>query len=398
MASTARIDGFRKGKVPLPVLRARFGENASSDAVNEIINETLAKALAEVKATPAGRPSIIEVDSKDKNNFSYTVEFEVYPEIKAADFAKVKVEQIKVKITKADEDKTLQGLIEQSSEYKIVQRPSAIGDRVIVDFKGLIDGETFEGGEAQDFKLVLGKGAMIKGFEEGLVGIAADKNTSLKLKFPKDYHAATLAGKVAVFEVLVKEVSEPKTLKLDDKFAKKFGEKNMDALTNSIKTKMQAEADNRLASINKDALFSALLAVNDFEVPQASVDAEAQNLLQEMNERMQQQGIPAKGNLPAETFNPEAQRRVKLGLLIAQIASNYKLSASKDQIQVKLKEMSQAYGENAQKMIDYYNQDPARLSSIELLVVEKMVENAILEKAKITTKNKKFEEITQQSA
>lgn len=398
MQSTANIDGFRKGKVPLSMLRARFGENAKTDAVNEIVNETLVEALEQVKATPAGRPNISNIDSKDKDNFSYTLEFEVYPQIKIADFSKVKVEQIRVKITQADEDKTLQGLIEQSTEYKAVKRIAKTNDEVNIDFKGLIDGETFKGNEAKDFKLVLGKGSMIKGFEAGLLGISAGKTTNLSLKFPKDYHLATLAGRAVNFEVLVKQVSEPKTPELNDEFAKKFGEKNMDALKKSIKQQMQIEVDNQTANINKDTLFGALLAVNDFEVPQSSVDAEAQNLLEEMNQRMEQQGMPAKDNLPAKAFNQEAQRRVQLGLLIAQISDEYKLSANKEQIDAKLQEMSRTYGENAQQMINHYKQDPAKLKSIELLVVEKMAEDVILAKAKISIKDKKFEEITQQTA
>ncbi|MDC9715342.1 MAG: trigger factor [Gammaproteobacteria bacterium] len=396
MASQVNIDGFRKGKVPMSIMRKQFGNHANSDAVNELVDDTLLDALTEVKVTPASRPSITKIDAEGEKDFSYTVEFEVYPEIKVADFSKLKVEQTQVEITKADEERTLKGLTEQSTEYKAVKRKSSDGDQVTIDFKGMIDGEVFEGGVAKDFKIILGKGSMIAGFEDGLKGIAAGKSTSLDLTFPKDYHAPQLAGKAVVFEVEVTEVGEPTAPKLDDEFAKKFGEKDMDALQESMKKQMRVEVDNRLTNQNKDDLFSALLAANDFEVPQESINNEAQSLLQETKQRLQQQGMPAQDNMPAATFNPEAERRVKLGLLVNQISSENKFNASKEQIDEKLQEMAQTYGENSQQMLDYYNADPARLATIELIVVEQMVQDLILKSAKVTVNKKDFQAVTQQ--
>jgi len=350
--------------------------------------------LADVKVTPAARPTITKIDSKDKDDFSYTVEFEVYPKIEVADFSKLKIEQTEVKITKADEEKTLEGLITQSIEYKSVKRKSKDGDQVTIDFEGIMDGKVFDGGKATDFQLVLGKGSMIKGFEDGLTDVAAGKSISLDLTFPKDYHAPELAGNKVTFEISVTDVSSPKTPKLDNKFAEKFGEKDMDALKKGMKEQMRVEIDNRLSEENKNAIFDALLAANDFVVPQASIDNEARNLLQEMQERMQQQGMQPQADLEASAFNTEGERRVKLGLLIGEVASSNNLTASKDQLDAKLEEMSQMYGENAQQMIDYYNEDPTRLTHVELLVVEKMVQDVVLEKADITFKNKKFQEVT----
>ena len=397
MASQVNIDGFRKGKVPLSILRQKFGDHAGSDAVNEIVNDTLVDALSDAKVTPAARPSITKIDSKDVNEFSYTVEFEVFPEIDVADFSKLEVEQIEVEITEEDEQRTLQGLIDQATEYKPVKRKSKQDDQVTIDFKGIIDGKEFEGGEAKDFKMVLGKGSMIEGFEAGLTDIAAGKSTTLELTFPENYHAPQLAGKDVTFEIEVKEIGSPKAPKLDKSFAERFGEKDMESLKASMKEQMRVEIDNRLAGQNKDTLFNALLDANDFTVPQASIDNEAQSLMQEMQERLQQQGMPMQDDMPASTFNPEAERRVKLGLLVNQISSDNKFNASKEQIDEKLQEMAQQYGENAQQMLDYYNGDPSRLATIELLVVEKMVQDLILESAKVTVKNKKFQEVTGQA-
>jgi len=396
MASKVSVDGFRKGKVPLSIMRKQFGGRASSDAVNEIVNDTLTEALADAKVTPASRPAITKIDTENKDTFSYTVTFEVFPEIKVADFSKLKIIQTEVKITKADEEKTLKGLSEQATEYKSVKRKSKEGDQVTIDFKGMLDGEVFEGGVASDFKMVLGKGSMIAGFEDGLLDVAAEKSVTLNLTFPKEYHAPQLAGKDVVFEVEIKEVAAPQSPKLDDEFAKRFGEKDIDDLKKSMKAQMQVELDNRLNNQNKDDLFGALLEANDFEVPQESINNEAQSLKQEMEQRLQQQGMPSQGNMPASAFNPEAQRRVKLGLLVNQISSDNKFNASKEQIDTKLNEMATAYSGEAQQMLDYYNAEPSRLATIELMVVEQMVQDLILESAKVTIQKKTFEEVTQQ--
>lgn len=399
MASQVSIDGFRKGKVPVSIMRKQFGARANSDAVNEIVNDTLFDALSEVKITPASRPDITEINTESEETFTYTVAFEVYPEVKVTDFSTLKVEQAEVEITQADEDKTLKGLTEQAVEYKAVKRKSKQGDQVTIDFKGMLDGEVFEGGVASDFKLILGKGSMIKGFEEGLLGVASGDSTTLDLTFPKAYHAPKLADKAVVFEIKIKEVSEPVMPELDAKFSVKFGAKDMDTLKINMRKQMDVKAANRLNNQNKDVLFSVLLEANNFDVPQASINQEAQNLLQEMQQRLQQQGMPSQGNnMPASTFNPEAERRVKLGLLINQIATDNKIEATKEQLDAKLAEMAESYGENSQKMLDYYNADPSRMSTIELMVVEKMVQDLILKEAKVTIKKVAFEEITQTQA
>lgn len=396
MASQAKIDGFRKGKVPVSLLRKRFGASASTDAANEVVNETLGNALEESKSNPASQPTLTKIDSKDGKFFYYTVEFEVFPEVKAADFSKIKVEQVKVKITKEDEDRTLNGLKEQLTEYATVKRKSKTGDRLTIDFKGTVDGEVFDGGEAENFTLVLGKGSMIEGFEDGLTDISTGKSLKLNLTFPKEYHADNLAGKDVIFEINVKDVASPKKPKLDEKFAEKFGEKDMDSLYIAMKERMRVEADSIVSKRNKDSVLDQLLQENDFEVPQASVESEAQLLLKDMESQLQQQGIPSNGNIPLSNFNDEATKRVKLGILVRKIVEDNKLSAEKDQVNDKLKEMAQSYGENAQQMMDYYNQDPNRLAGIESLVIEQMVVDLVLEKAKVTSKNLKFEEVTQQ--
>ena len=275
-----------------------------------------------------------------------------------------------------------------------MQRKSKVGDQITIDFKGMIDGKTFDGGTATDFKMILGKGSMIKGFEEALVGVVAKQNIDLDLTFPKQYHAPKLAGKNVIFEVKVKTVASPKTPELDDKFAKKFGEKNMHALKQSTKERMQIELDKRLNNQNKERLFNALLKANDFIAPQISINNEAQNLKQELEQRLQQQGMPTQGDIDVASFNSQAERRVKLGLLVGKIASDNKLSAKKEQINAKINEMAKIYDEDSQQLLDYYNADPARLATIELMLVEQMVQDLILASANVTIKQETFEEVT----
>lgn len=393
LATKVRIDGFRKGKIPANILRQRFGASAKSDAATEMVSETLEDALKDVDIVPAAQPSLTNVDTENSESLVYTIEFEVYPEIKLHSLSKLKINQVTSKVTKEDEERALQDLQDRSTEYKSVKRKSKEGDRLIIDFEGLMDGESFEGGAAEGFEIILGRGTMIEGFEKGLIDIAPGKTVEVNATFPEDYHVENLAGREAVFKVKVNEVGSPIELKRDDDFAKKFGEKDFETMKSRMTSQMKIELDSRLIQQNKDTAFSALLEANDFEVPEGSISSEASRLQQDMESRMEQQGMPSKGKLPAEMFNEEAARRVKLGLLINKIATDSEITADKDLVDAKLNEMSLQYGESAQQMVDWYNTDPSRLASIESIVVEDLVAKHIANEAKVTSTDRNFLEI-----
>ena len=393
LASKVRIDGFRKGKIPAAILRQRVGGSAKSDAANEIVTETLAEALTDADVSPAAQPSLVNVDTENSEKFIYTIEFEVYPEIKVASLSNLKMDQVDSKVTEEDEERALQDLQDRSTEYKTVKRKSKEGDRLIIDFEGLLDGESFEGGAAEGFEIVLGRGTMIEGFEKGLIDIAPEKTVEVTATFPEDYHVENLAGREAVFKVTINEVGEPTEVKRDDEFAKKFGEKDFETMKSRMTKQMQVELESRLVQQNKDTAFTALLDANDFEVPEGSISTESLKLQQDMESRMEQQGMPSKGKLSAEMFQEEAARRVKLGLLINKIATDGEIKAEKDQVDAKLNEMALQYGESAQQMIDWYNTDPSRLANIESIVVEDMVAKHVAEQAKVTMTDKTFLEI-----
>jgi trigger factor len=393
LATKVRIDGFRKGKIPANILRQRFGASAKSDAATEMVSETLEDALKDADVVPAAQPSLTNVDTENSESLIYTIEFEVYPEIKVNTLSNLKIDQVTSKVTEEDEERALQDLQDRSTEYKSVKRKSKEGDRLVIDFEGLMDGESFEGGAAEGFEIVLGRGTMIDGFEKGLIDIAPGKTVEVNATFPEDYHVENLAGREAVFKVKVNEVGSPIELKRDDEFAKKFGEKDFETMKTRMTSQMKMELESRLVQQNKDTAFSALLEANDFEVPEGSVSSEALRLQQDMESRMEQQGMPSKGKLPVEMFNEEAARRVKLGLLINKIATDSEITAEKDLVDAKLNEMSLQYGESAQQMIDWYNTDPSRLANIESIVVEDLVAKHIADEAKVTSTEKNFLEI-----
>jgi len=393
LAKKARVDGFRKGKIPATILRQRFGASAKADATNEVVSETLEEALADADVSPAARPSLTTVDTESSDNFSYTIEFEVYPEVSVAPLSNLNIDQISATVSDEDEERALQDLQDRATEYKTVKRKSKNGDRLIIDFEGLLEGESFEGGAAEGFEIVLGRGAMIEGFEQGLIDVAAGKTVEIKATFPEDYHVENLAGREAVFKVKVNEVGSASEMKRDDEFAKKYGENDFETMKSRMSKQMQMELSSRVIQQNKDAAFTALLTANDFEVPEASVSSEAMKLQQDMEARMEQQGMPSKGNFPEAMFQEEASRRVKLGLLINKIASDSEIKPEKEQVDAKLKEMSMQYGESAQQMIDWYNSDPSRLAGVESIVVEELVAKHVALEAKVNVTEKTFQEI-----
>ncbi len=392
-AKKARIDGFRKGKIPATILRQRFGASAKADATNEVVSETLEEALTDADVSPAAQPSLTTVDTESSDNFIYTIEFEVYPEVSVAPLSKLSIDQISATVSDEDEERALQDLQDRATEYKTVKRKSKNGDRLIIDFEGLLDGESFEGGAAEGFEIILGRGAMIEGFEKGLLDVAVGKTVEVKATFPEDYHVENLAGREALFKVKVNEVGSPKEIKRDDEFAKKYGENDFETMKGRMSKQMQMELSSRVIQQNKDAAFTALLTANDFEVPEASVSSEAMKLQQDMEARMEQQGMPSKGNFPEAMFQEEASRRVKLGLLINKIASDSEIKPEKEQVDAKLKEMSMQYGESAQQMIDWYNSDPSRLTGVESIVVEELVAKHVAVEAKVNVTERTFQEI-----
>lgn len=396
ISKNANINGFRKGKAPINVLKQQFSHKINTDASNEMISESLPKALQDAKVSPANQPKLIKIDLQNKEKFIYVVEFEVFPEIKVKPFASLEIEQFSASIKEDDKLKALEELKERATEFKSVKRKSQKGDRLTIDFEGTIDGEPFEGGAQENFDIIIGKGLMIEGFEEGLIGVVANKEKEIevKAKFPKNYSVKDLSNKQAIFRIKVKEVAKPNSVKIDDNLAKTYGDKDENSMKERVFSQMQKALDERLTQINKGNIFDAILKDNEFAVPEDSVKSEAKILQADMQEKMAQQGMP-QNNIPEEVYNEEASRRIKLSLLINKIASDNELILKKEAIEAKIKVIAENYQQDYQNVLKWYKEDKSRMMSVESLVMEEMVVDFIASKAKMKKTVKEFNELMQ---
>ncbi len=388
-----KIDGFRQGKVPLNIIKNKYGTNAKTDAANEVVSEVLPQAFEAEKLYPAGQPELTKIDFEGSEHFSFTVTFEVFPEVTINDLSTLEITQQTGEITEDDKEHTLQGLKEQAATFNSVERPSASGDKVKINFEGFVDGEAFEGGKAEGFDLVLGKNTMIPGFEDALIGKKAGEEFEFNVHFPTEYNAKHLAGKEATFKINMIEVNETQYPEVDAEFAQKFGKESTEELLAGIAEQMQMQLDEKLEFVNKNLVFDALLASHELEVPKASVQSEAQNLLADMQNRMKEQGLPENNAITPELFTDEATKRVKLGLLVNTITTEHNITASDEAVDAKLAQMSQSFGDNAQGMIDYYKANADALEGVKSMVVEAQVAQFIADQANVTVEEKPFSEI-----
>jgi len=394
LARHVRLDGFRPGKVPMRTIKQRFGEQVRQEAYGTLIQETLYEAANQQQLMPAGEPQVELREAAEEGGLGYTATFEVMPEVKVADLSGQAVTRVTADVTDADVDAMIEKLRSQRTVWNDVERGAKDGDTVHIDFKGMIDGEAFEGGTAQNVPLVLGSGSMIEGFEAGLLGAKAGDERTLEVTFPQDYRAEHLAGKDAVFEVKVQRVAEPRLPEIDEEFVKAFGveEGTVEALRADVAKNMRHELKQRLNSIAKERVMDALIAANPMEVPKALLNQEAERMKQQMVQDMQQRGQRSSVDLPASVFADQARRRVHLGLLVAEIINEQKLSPSEDQLRETIADFAESY-EDPQEVVDYYLQDPNARKSIENLVLENLVVEWALAQMQVTDEAKSFSDV-----
>ncbi len=389
IAKQVRLDGFRPGKVPLKVVRQRFGDHVRQEAYGELIQSTFYEAASGEKLNPAGEPRI-EVNDDD-SGFSYTAEFEVVPEVTLNDLSDATLERTTAEVTDADLDDMLDKLRKQRVTWNKVERPAQDGDQVTVSFVGKVDGEEFEGGSAHNVPIELGAGRMIEGFEQGLLGASAGEERTVHLNFPDDYQAEHLAGKPASFEITVNEVAEAVLPELDEEFAKAFGveEGGLEKLRADIRENMERELRQKLRSRNKEKVMDLLLEKNDFTVPQALIDSEAQRLKEEMKQQMQGQSSV---DLPLDIFREQAQRRVKLGMLVAAIVDEQKIEVDEERVRSTIDEFAASY-ESPQELRDWYYADNERLNPVRNLVLEDQVVDWITSQVNVVDQQSSFQEL-----
>ena len=395
MTKTVKVKGFRPGKVPLKIVKQQYAQQVRQEVVGDVLQSTLYEAIGQEKLNPAGQPRVDSIKSDPGEGMEYTALFEVYPEVKLGDLSKETIEKPITELTDADVADMLETVRGQHKEWVSVERAAKEGDQLNINFKGMIDGELFPGGEAADMPIDLGSGRMIKGFEEGLIGAKAGDDVSLNVTFPDDYHAKELAGKPVQFDTHVNKVEESKLPELDDDFAKKLGIKDasVESMHKEIKASMQLELDNRLNTKTKAAVMDALINAHDFEVPKAMVEEESEAIKKNMLENLKQQGMQDQGvDVNASMFADQAIRRVKLGLIMSEIVKSEKIEADDELVKKKIEEIAAPY-EQPQQVVDYYNADKQRLAEVRALVTEEQVVDWAMEKSKVVDKSVSFKEI-----
>ena len=393
-ARTVRMDGFRPGKVPMRVVKQRYGEQVKQDAYGELIQSSYYEAVTQENLKPVGDPSIELREDEADGGLAYTATFEVMPEIEVADLTALEIKRPVTEVVDADIDNMIEKLRQQRTEWTDVDRGAQNDDRVTLDFTGLMDGEAFEGGTASDIPLVLGSGTMIPGFEEGLLGAKAGDKPVLELKFPEDYRVENLAGKDVTFEVEVKAVAEPKLPELDEEFVKSMGVEDgtEESLRNEIRENMEREVRQKVKGRTKEQVMDALLAANEFTVPAAMVSQEAAALKQQTQQEMAQSGQQSTVDLPVSVFEPQAERRVKLGLLVGEIMRKNEIEVDQARVDEAIAEQASTF-ENPQEIIDWYKENAQARASVENVVLEDQVVDMILDQAKVEEEQLSFDEL-----
>lgn len=383
-AKTIRIDGFRKGKVPVSVVKKRYGQGIRMEAVEQIMRDAYVEAIEKESLQPAGMPSIEPKNFAEGADLEFVAKVEVYPEITLADASAITVKRVSSEVTDADVENMLETLRKQNSDWSAVEREAADGDQVTIDFVGYLGDEAFDGGAAEGHKLVLGSNTMIPGFEAGILGAKAGEERTISVTFPEDYQAEHLKGKEASFKITVAEVAEQIVPELNDAFVEKFGlkESTVDALRAEVRKNMERELNQAVKAKLKNSLFDGLLSINEVHAPAAVVDQEVDALRKQAAQQFGGQGFDA-SQLPAELFQEEATKRAKLGLLISEVIKQNELKVDDERVRAFLEDMAQAYQE-PQQVIDFYLKNKEQLSQVQSAVLEEQVVDKLLETAQIT--------------
>ena len=388
---TARLKGFRPGKVPPKIVRQRYGGQIRNEVVSDVIRSSYAKAVRQEQLNPAGGPQIEPISTGGDEHFSYRATFEVFPEIELKPAGSLTVEIPKVEVLESDVDEMLETIREQRAEWLPADRKSALGDRVVVDFNGTVGGEPFEGGEGKEVPVVLGGGQVVEGFDKALRKVEAGQEKTAKVKFPKSYPVADLAGKRAVFEISVHRVEEKHVPEVDGEFleAMAIEEGGVDALRVELRSNMEREMNERLRAASRAAAFEALLKLNRIDVPSVMVQEECSTMQAEAMRRMGIEDVEKAP--PASSFETAARRRVTLGLLVREMIGKHGIQLDRGRVNERIKELSAPY-EDAQRVAQAYRSSPELMSQVESGVLEDQVADYIVEHGKTREKRVGFKE------
>ncbi len=387
---TAKIKGFRPGKVPAKLVRQRYGKQVRKEVLGEVLQKSFSAAVTQEKLNPAGGPKI-ETEAENGKTFVFTATFEVMPECELKDLEKIKIEKVEVTIGDEDIEAMFTSLRKQKATWEVVDRKSGEGDRVTIDFVGKLKGEVFPGSEGKDYQVVIGAGQMLADFEKGLEGVQAGDEKTFKVKFPKDYHADELAGKKADFTITAHRVEDEILPELNDDFAAMFNvsEGGLKQFTVDVRENMEREADLKIKSDVRDQVMKALLDANPLDIPQTLKHQEMHSL---QREAMQRMGVEDEEHAPPlSNFSAAAEQRVKLGLLLRQVISDKELTIDAAMLRVRVEELCAGY-ENSDDMVNMYLSNPQVMQQIEPMVIEQQAIDWILENGKVKAKKISFGE------
>ena len=400
LSRTVRADGFRPGKVPMSVVAQRYGYSVHYEVMNDKVSRAFADAAGEAKLRVAGAPKITQKDEAPEGQLAFDATFEVYPEVKLGDLSAVEVERVQAEVGDAAIDRTLDILRKQRRTFQ--QKPqaegAAEGDRVTIDFEGKIDGVPFTGGQAEGFQFIIGEGQMLEQFDAAVRGMKAGESKTFPLQFPADYQGKDVAGKEADFLVTLTKVETQHLPEVNEAFAKSLGiaDGSIEGLRADIRKNLEREVRFRVLARNKAAAMDALLAAAELDVPKALVDGEVERLVGAAREDLKKRGMKDadKAPLPTELFQAQAERRVRLGLVVAELVRANSLQARPEQLQKHIEEMSQSYEKPAEVM-RWYLGDRQRMAEVEAVVVENNVTDHVMSHAKIADKTLAFDELMQ---
>jgi len=402
LARTVKMDGFRPGKVPMNVVAQRYGYSVHQEVMNDKVGEAFAIAANEAKLRVAGHPHITERDAAPEGQMSFDAVFEVFPEVVIGDLATAEVEKLSTEVTDAAIDKTVEILRKQRRTFALRPHdaPAQDTDRVTVDFEGKIDGETFPGGKADDFQFIIGDGQMLKEFEDATRGMKHGESKTFPLAFPADYHGQDVAGKTADFMVTLKKVEAANLPEVDGALAKSLGiaEATVEALRADIRKNLDREVKYRLLARNKQAVMDALLSKAELDLPKSSVQAEMDRMVEAARADLKQRGIKDadKAPIPEDIFRPQAERRVRLGLVVSELVRANSLHAKPEQIKAHVDELASSY-EKPADVVRWYFGDNRRMAEVEGIVIENNVTEFVLSKAKVTEKAMSFDDLMAQN-
>ena len=405
-ARTAKAPGFRPGKVPLKMVAQQYGYQVETEVLNDKVGRAFSEAASENNLRVAGYPKIEPKTGAGDDVVAFDATFEVYPDVKVGDLSGAEVEKVTSTVTDAEIDKTIDILRKQRVHYHVKGEHGAHGDggsdlsaqdgdRVTLDFVGTIDGVEFQGGKAEDYAFVLGEGRMLKEFEDAARGLKVGESKTFPMTFPEDYHGKDVAGKTAEFTITIKKIEWAHLPEVDTEFAKSLGVADGDLakMREDIRSNLEREINGRTKARTKDNVMNALIANSELDVPKALVDAEVERLIEMARQDMAQRGMNVKDMpFPPELFQAQAERRVRLGLILAELVKANKLEATPEQVKAQVEEFAQSY-EDPQQVMKYYYSDRRRLSEVEALVLEENVVNYVLGQAKVTEKPVSFDEL-----